>query len=117
MPIMSNPIIAKNLKLYRSKLGLSQQDVADYLSVQREVVSYYETNSRDIPITELHKIADLFGVELIDLMEEDGIEKAANMAFAFRSIKFTQEDLQAIGRFKKIVKNYLKLKKKELENE
>lgn len=113
---MPNPVLANNIKSYRSKLGFSQQDVADYLSVQREIVSYYETNARDIPLADLNKISNLFGVELIELLEEDSSEKMANMAFAFRSVKFTAEDLQAIGRFRKIVKNYLKLKKKEEAN-
>lgn len=48
---MSNNIkLGKNLKLFREKLGLSQQQLADYLEINREEVSYYENAQRNMPL-------------------------------------------------------------------
>ncbi|MCU7497556.1 MAG: helix-turn-helix transcriptional regulator, partial [Ignavibacteria bacterium] len=41
-------IIGENLRAFREKMGLSQQEVADFLGIQRANISYYETEARNI---------------------------------------------------------------------
>lgn len=103
---------AAQLKKFREQLGLTQQQVADYLDIKREMVSYYETGERDIPIGQLQSLANLFAVELIDLLENDPLVSQANVAFAFKAQQLGTEDLKQIANFRKVIKNYLKLKMK-----
>jgi len=64
-----NQVIGKNLSSFRDNLGYSQQQVADYLKVDRSLIAHYERGKRDISILHLQKIADLFNVELEILAE------------------------------------------------
>lgn len=106
-----------NISALRSKLALTQQQIADYLGIKRENISYYETGNREIPVEHLEKLADLFGVELYDLLESDLTNQKANLAFAFRAEQIDEKDLENISRFKKIVKNYIKMKEFMSSNE
>lgn len=110
-------ILGQNIKALREKMGLTQNDLADYVGVRREVISYYENGSRDIPLENLNKIADLFGIELADLMTDDAIIRSANIAFAFRADSFGSDDLNSIAEFRKIVKNYIKMTRLKEQHE
>jgi len=112
----TNHTLGKNIKVFRSEMGLSQQQIADYLGISRVEVSYYETGSRTAPTELISKLAGLFGVTEYELLEESPEHNKVKMALAFRTDKLKGEDLQAIAGFKKIVMNYLQMKKK-LANE
>jgi transcriptional regulator with XRE-family HTH domain len=102
--------LGSNILNYRKIQDLSQQQLADYLGVTRELISLIETGNRDISMSNLNKLADLFGIELEELLEEDQTIKEANVAFAFRSDN-NSADLSNIASFKRIVLNYLKMEK------
>lgn len=105
-------LIGKNLAALREKRGLSQEELAGYLGVSRPVISYYENAEREIPLLHLEKLADLYCIEVADLMtEESSLEQQAAIAFAFRAEGLTANDLQNIANFQKVVKNYLKMKR------
>lgn len=108
---METQIIGKNIKLFRERLGLNQEHLADFLGVKREVVSYYENGTRTIPAESIKKLSDFFGIEMVDLMEESSQIQETNVAFAFRANELSSKDLETITTFRKIVKNYLKLVK------
>jgi transcriptional regulator with XRE-family HTH domain len=103
-------IIGTNILKYRKIQGLSQQQTADYLGVTRELISLIETGNREISVSNLNKLADLFGIELEQLLEEDHVLHEANAAFAFRGDN-TSADLSNIAAFRRIVLNYLKMEK------
>lgn len=103
-------ILSKNLKDFRVKLGLTQEQIADYLEISREEVSYYETSRRNVPVELIPKYAKLFGVDEYDLYEEDSAINNLNLAFAFRANEISSNDLKVIADFKKIALNYLKIK-------
>ncbi len=103
-------IIGNNIAKLRKLQGFTQDNLAAYLGVSRVQVSHYERGERDISVTELNKLADLFGIELSDLMEEDIQLQNLNLAFAFRR-ETSELDLQHIAAFKKVVKNYLKMER------
>lgn len=114
---MSNQIIGKNIRTYRERMGLRQEDVANYLGVQREMVSYYENGTREVPLNNLKRLSELYGIDLYDLMEENATISAVNTVVAFRTENLTGEDLNVISDFKKIVMNYLKLSELKEKNE
>ncbi|MBI4648135.1 MAG: helix-turn-helix transcriptional regulator [Bacteroidia bacterium] len=105
-----NKIIGKNLSSLREKMGMNQNELAEMLGVKREIISYYETGSREVPIILLEKLADFFRVDLADLMENKPEIQKTNIAFAFRANEFCREDFESIAHFGKIVRNYFKLK-------
>ena len=105
--------IGENLKMWREKLGYSQEKIAEYLGISRENISYFENGDREIPIKHLEKLANLFGIEPIVLMEENPSVSHAEMALAFRNgDDLSAEALNNIAQFKKIVRNYLLMESK-----
>jgi transcriptional regulator with XRE-family HTH domain len=90
-------------------MGLTQDALAKYLDISREMISYYETGVREMPVEALLKLGDLFGCELTDLLEDNPSALNACLAFAFRADQLEDQDLTTIAEFKKIVKNYLTL--------
>ncbi|MEN6464468.1 MAG: helix-turn-helix transcriptional regulator [Syntrophaceae bacterium] len=103
-------IIGYNIKSLREKRKLRQEDIASFLGVSREMVSYYESGARNIPLDTVNRLADFFQVELEDLLEENPDLRKANIAFAFRAGELGPEDFQTVSDFHKIVKNYIKIK-------
>ena len=61
-------VIGENLKEYRKGFGFSQDQVASFIGVDRSTISLYENAEREIPITHLEKLSDLYAVELEDLI-------------------------------------------------
>jgi transcriptional regulator with XRE-family HTH domain len=111
-----NEIIGNNIQQFRERLGINQEVLANYLGVSREVLSYFENGKRNIPTTIIANSAKLFGVEEYDLFEQEKENQTTNLAFAFRADSMTNEDLNGIANFKKIVLNYLSMKN-ALKNE
>ena len=112
-----DPILANNIKQFRKKTGLNQEEIANYLGINRVEMNYYENANRDIPNELIPKLADLFGVDEYDLYEEDSSITQTNMAFAFRANSLCADDLKNIAAFKKIALNYLKIRKAIKSNE
>lgn len=106
-----NKIIGTNIKAFREKLGLTQEQVATYLDVTREMISYYEQGSRNIPTASLTRLSNLFGIDEYDLFEPDAEQSSVNVALAFRIDDFNEEDLVSVAKFRKIVTNYLGMKR------
>lgn len=108
---ITTPVIGENIRQLRTKIGLTQEELAKYLDTPREQVTYYETGSRTPSSIHLVKMADLFCVNEYDLYAEDLSVRSINVAFAFRANEMGAEDLNRMAAFKKIVRNYLNMKK------
>ncbi|OFX16715.1 MAG: hypothetical protein A2033_12890 [Bacteroidetes bacterium GWA2_31_9] len=104
-------IIGKNIKRFREKSGLSQEQVGVYLGKKREQIAYYEAGTRQPGIDELEKLSDLFGVELSAIFEQDEAIHNVDLALSFRSNEISDEDLKQVAYFQKFVKNYLKVER------
>ena len=106
-----NFVIGANIKRMRERMGLTQETLAHYLGTSREQVGYYELGSRSVSAAHLSKLADLFCMDEYEFYEEDPETIQVNLAFAFRAENISPDDLNTIAQFKKIVKNYLNMKK------
>ena len=106
-------IVSRNFKFLRDKLGLTQQEMADYLGLgSRESISQYENGDREIPLGVMESCCNLFGIDLIDMFEEDEDKVKTNIHFvAFRAEKLCQNDLSIISQFQKIIGNYQRMKR------
>jgi transcriptional regulator with XRE-family HTH domain len=93
----------------RDKYGYTQDKVAEFLGIKREMISFYETGEREVPLEVLEKLSDLFGVDL-DVFFVDNVDEAlAEVVFAYRKNDFDDDNMDAMAEFGKIVKNYLKI--------
>ena len=104
-------IIGKNLSKLRSANNLTQQQVADCLGITRSAYSNYEDGVREAPMDVLLKSADLFGTDVHLLLErnEDVVDNM--LVCAFRVDDMSADALREISYFKRIVKNYMKIKR------
>lgn len=66
------------LKFYRHECGLTQQQVADRLKIERSTYTYYETGKTKPDINTLIKIAKVYNISYTKLLEgiEDELEEA-----------------------------------------
>ncbi|MEA5260655.1 helix-turn-helix transcriptional regulator [Arcicella aquatica] len=102
--------VANNLLALRQRHGLSQENIANYLGIARPMVSYYETGERNIPLEHLEKLADFFGIDAYDLLDENPSIQQSIVAFAFRADELNADNMNGIAAFRKVVRNYLKMK-------
>lgn len=79
------------------------------LNINRSTYANYEAGIREMPVTEMEKAADVFGVDLYALLSDD--EEVVNnmLVCSFRVDNLSSGDMKEVVAFKKIVKNYLKL--------
>jgi transcriptional regulator with XRE-family HTH domain len=71
--------LASNLRFLRKQKGITQQDLADQLDVQRTMISAYEDGRSEPKLTTLQKICELLEVGMEELIEHD-IEKLGRKA-------------------------------------
>ena len=66
-------IARKNIKYYRKKLNLTQQDLADITDISREYICDIENEKRNkhFTIALLGRIADALNIEIGKLFEEN----------------------------------------------
>lgn len=104
-------IIASNIKRLRDASGFTQDNVANYLKVNRSAYANYETGARELPLHLMEKLADLYGCEMYNLFSEDVNVVSTMLATAFRVDTLSREDMEQIAAFKRIVNNSLKMDK------
>ena len=73
------------LKKHREYLGLSQAYVAEQLGMSRTSYIAVEQGTRELTISEAERVADVFGVDFSDLIDNKGFkrEKYKQMLFFF----------------------------------
>lgn len=103
-------LVGKNLLNLRRKLGLTHEQVAEYLSITCLELSYYETGECNIPIFLMAPLANLFGVDEYDFYEKELDLNTMNLALPFGVENIKTSDLEQIAQFNKIVRNYLGMK-------
>ena len=109
--ITKSTMLNRNLKLLRSSMGMTQDEVASFLGIGRSAYSNYEDGRREPPLDVLEKFADLVGCDLTTLYEEDEELVKSQLIFSFRTEGLTNTDLEEIASFKKLVLSYLKMER------
>ena len=100
-------IIGRNISKYRLAHGYTLDNLATFLGFEREQVLDFENGIGSLSVINLSRIADLFGVELDELLSENTssiIDKTHNHTL-------TDIDIQSIAEFNRIVLNYTKMKR------
>ena|SRR6185503_6011411 len=98
-------VLGDNIKKLRTAAKMTQQELADYLGINRVAVSYLETGEReDLSIVNMEKLADLFFIDSFDLYSPD-------MVITIPVKDIPAEDREHVARFFRIVKNYIRMSK------
>lgn len=114
-PMELHHIIGSNLYAFRSRLGLTQDQIAAFLDVDRSLIAHYEKGSREVTYVHLKKLSSLFNIEVEDLLEENSVLREFNFAFAFRADGLDATDLKSISEFQRVVRNYLEMSRMQHE--
>ncbi|MGE5604552.1 MAG: helix-turn-helix domain-containing protein [Bacteroidota bacterium] len=98
--------IGMRLKDARSRSGLTQDQVAKYLGVAREMISYYENATREIDLVSLQKLADLYGYTIKHFLAEP---ENGEITIAFRADELDENDLEVVAWVQRVAKNLREL--------
>ena len=91
------------LKQLRKESKITQEQLANYLDVDQSMITKLENGTRNLSVTLIEKICNLFGCSDTYLM---GVEvDYIPLNFAFRSNGIQSEDLESIAAVNKIVMN------------
>ena len=91
------------LKQLRKESKITQEQLAKYLNIDQSLVTKLENGTRNLNVTLIDKICNLFGCSDAYLMGED--DSYIPLNFAFRSNGVQTEDLESIAAVNKIVMN------------
>ena len=61
-------MIAENIRHFREEKGISQSELAEGLNVTRQAVSNWECGKTEPDIETLHKISDILGITIEELI-------------------------------------------------
>ena len=92
--------IAENIALRRKKAGLTQAQVAEKISVEKETVSRLESGKISLTVDRLQQLALIFGCSLNDLISAptEGLQaQAQTIADMLRPL--SPEEREAVVRF------------------
>lgn len=63
-------IVGRNLRRYRQDRGLSQEAFADLVGVHRTYMGGIERGERNLTLKSLERMAEIIGVDLLELLRE-----------------------------------------------
>ncbi len=97
------PGTIKNIRLkqLRKESKITQEQLSSYLDVDQSMITKLENGTRNLNVTLIEKICNLFGCSEAYLLGEDDVYIPLN--FAFRSNGIQSEDLESIAAINKIV--------------
>lgn len=61
----------KNLKFIRTQKGISQQELADRLNLDRSTISRWENDEMDVTVSNAVQVADYFNIPIEDFTGKD----------------------------------------------
>ena len=99
--------IGKKVKLLREAASFTQQQLADYLSVDQSLISKFEKGERSINSDALKQLSVLFCSPISALVSDDEVKLVYNVAFRTNAI--SQEDLMALSVINRIALNQLQM--------
>ena len=84
-------MIAKNLKKFREEKGLTQQQVADELGINRSTYSYYELGRIQPDIKSIIKLSKIFDVHYIEILDEEDTTIFSDIALENSDLTFPKK--------------------------
>lgn len=101
----------KALYNYRIANHLTVNNIADFLQIDSELYPRYESGEFELDIESLEKLADLYGIDVIDFYD-DNVVKNSILRYLFndsnRTVVMTS-DLEEVAKFRRVIKEYEKM--------
>jgi transcriptional regulator with XRE-family HTH domain len=110
-------MIGPSIKRIRQSRNITQQDLAEWLGVSRQAISMWEAGRREIKVTTLHKIANVLGVtmdEVIQMPNRKGGENFMKNKDVKTTFKLKAPDAKSValtGNFKNWDPKGIKMRK------
>lgn len=95
--------VGNRLKQLRKESKITQEQIAKYLNVDQSMITKLENGTRNLNVTLVDKICNLFCCSEAYLMGED--DSYIPLNFSFRSNGVHSDDLDSIAAVNKIVMN------------
>lgn len=87
-------LIAEKLKELRKDRKITQEDLAEILDVSRSKISSWETNKRDMTITDAVNLADYYEISLDNLLNIKLIKEKEYINISYKFFKDKSVPLQ-----------------------
>ena len=107
MKLNNMAIVGENIRELRKNAKITQEQLANYLSIDQSLISKIEKGERSISSDMLNKIATLFCYPLSKLLTEKEIKSTYNIAF--RTDGISNSDFETLSIINKIVLNQFKM--------
>lgn len=88
--------IGERLRKLRKYMGLTQEQVAEILSIGRDAVLRIEKGERKIALQELINFSKLYNISIEELTEEQHSFNSSDMAFARGFSELSEKDKKEI---------------------
>lgn len=106
----------KNLKFIRQNKGLSQQELADKLKLDRSTISRWENDEMDVTIGNAIKIANYFNIPMEDFTGKD-LSVEENQTFDETDVLFNKYKDIIPDEDKQIIKMIIEKTKNEIDKQ
>jgi transcriptional regulator with XRE-family HTH domain len=83
--------IGQNIKYLRESYGLTQENFSHLISIERSTLSGYERDAREVSISTLCTISQMFQISIDDLVKKDFLKET----FQVPSLNFDADDFIA----------------------
>ena len=103
--------IGNNLKKIRSRNNVSQQEVADFLNIDRKTYVSWETGETDIKSSYIPRLAEFLHVEIKDLFREKSADivinqhNTDNKDGSVNGVVILLTDKESVGELVKVIKD------------
>ena len=105
--------IGDNLRVIRNKKNISQQEIADFLDVDRKTYVSWESGLADIKSSYIPKLAEFLHVEINDLFREKPADivinqhNSDNKDSSVNGIVLLLTDKEAVSQLVEVMKQHL----------
>ena len=90
--------LGERIRAERTKMGLSQENLADTLSIKRQMLNYYETDTRKPDIDMLIKISEELNVSIDYLLGKTLSKEISNTEIS-RKTGLSDESIEKLSKF------------------
>jgi transcriptional regulator with XRE-family HTH domain len=97
----TNKSVGKNIRTLRHQRGWSQEDVANRLGISIPAFSKIETGVTDINLSRLEQIANIYEVNVVNLLSteiEEGEPQVSNLTIAQKKIMDREAEIANLQR-------------------
>ncbi len=101
-------LIAEKLKELRREKKITQEELAEILDISRSKVSSWETNKRDMTITDAVNLADYYEISLDNLLSIKPIKEKEYLEISYRFFKNKAISLKEKTKIIKMMEESLK---------